>query len=68
MTVPLQQWAIGREYRRRLKKAFDARGIEIPFPHLSVYFGEASKPFKIEQERPGSPDHPITRSPDRPTS
>jgi small conductance mechanosensitive channel len=44
-TVPLQQWAVGREYRRRIKKAFDARGIEIPFPHLSVYFGEASKPW-----------------------
>jgi moderate conductance mechanosensitive channel len=49
MTIPLQQWAVGREYRRRLKKAFDARGIEIPFPHLSVYFGEASKPFRIEE-------------------
>jgi moderate conductance mechanosensitive channel len=49
MTVPLQQWSVGREYRRRLKKAFDARGIEIPFPHLSVYFGESSKPFRIEE-------------------
>ncbi len=49
MTLPLKQWEIGREYRRRIKKAFDARGIEIPFPHLSVYFGEASKPFKIEE-------------------
>ena len=44
-TRPLQQWMIGRELRRRIKKAFDAQGIEIPFPHLSVYFGEASKPF-----------------------
>jgi hypothetical protein len=23
-------------------------GIEIPFPHTSIYFGEASKPFKLE--------------------
>jgi small conductance mechanosensitive channel len=44
-TVPLRQWTVGREFRRRIKKAFDAAGIEIPFPHLSVYFGEASKPF-----------------------
>jgi small conductance mechanosensitive channel len=29
-TQPLQQFAIGREYRRRLKKAFDAAGIEMP--------------------------------------
>ena len=54
-TVPLQQWSIGREYRRRVKKAFDARGIEIPFPHVSLYVGEASKPFRIEEvPRPGS--------------
>jgi len=47
-TVPIQQWNVAREYRRRLKKAFDAKGIEIPFPHLSVYFGEASKPFAVQ--------------------
>ncbi len=47
-TVPLKQWAVGREYRRRVKKAFDAQGIEIPFPHVSVYFGEASKPFALK--------------------
>jgi small conductance mechanosensitive channel len=47
-TVPLQQWAVGREYRRRLKKAFDANGIEIPFPHLSVYFGDASRPWLVK--------------------
>lgn len=44
-TRPLRQWRIGRELRRRIKKAFDAEGIEIPFPHMSLYFGEASKPF-----------------------
>jgi small conductance mechanosensitive channel len=38
-TVPIKQWRIGRELRRRIKKAFDARGIEIPFPHLTLYFG-----------------------------
>jgi len=47
-TVPIQQWSVGREYRRRIKRAFDAKGIEIPFPHLSVYFGEASKPWLYE--------------------
>ena len=46
-TKPIKQWNIGREYRKRLKKAFDKNGIEIPFPHRSVYFGEASKPFEI---------------------
>jgi len=37
---PIQQWTMRREYLKRLKKAFDARGIEIPFPHLTVYAGE----------------------------
>jgi small conductance mechanosensitive channel len=36
---PIQQWNVKREYLRRLKKLFDARGIEIPFPHLTVYAG-----------------------------
>ena len=37
---PIQQWTIRREFLRRLKRAYDARGIEIPFPHLTVYAGE----------------------------
>jgi len=48
-TMPIQQWAVAREYRRRIKKAFDAQGIEIPFPHVSIYFGEASKPIAVRQ-------------------
>ena len=40
-THALRQWAAGREFNRRVKKAFDAAGIEIPFPHRTVYWGEA---------------------------
>lgn len=47
-TVPIQQWAVGREFLRRVKLAFDARGIEIPFPHQTLYFGEASKPIAVK--------------------
>ena len=36
---PMQQWAVMGELRLRLKKAFDAEGIEIPWPHTKVYFG-----------------------------
>ncbi|MBB4265016.1 mechanosensitive ion channel domain-containing protein [Roseospira visakhapatnamensis] len=38
-TKPIMQWWVGREYNRRLKMRFDALGIEIPFPHMTLYFG-----------------------------
>jgi small conductance mechanosensitive channel len=44
-TAPIKQWMVGREMNRRIKKKFDELGIEIPFPHRSLYFGEASKAF-----------------------
>jgi small conductance mechanosensitive channel len=39
-TKPIMQWAVGREFNRRLKKKFDERNIEIPFPHMTVYMGQ----------------------------
>jgi small conductance mechanosensitive channel len=39
-TKPLEQWTVAREYRRRLKNVFDEKGIEIPFPHVTLYMGE----------------------------
>ena len=39
-TTPGDQWAIGREYNRLVKKCFDAAGIEIPFPQTTLYFGQ----------------------------
>ncbi|HVC00280.1 MAG TPA: mechanosensitive ion channel family protein [Candidatus Dormibacteraeota bacterium] len=50
-TVPIQQWMVGREMNRRIKKKFDELGIEIPFPHMSLYFGEASKPFRMSLDQ-----------------
>ncbi|MBT3942162.1 MAG: mechanosensitive ion channel [Chloroflexi bacterium] len=38
---PLTQWGIMGELRRRIKRRFDEQGIEIPFPHQTVYWGEA---------------------------
>ncbi|RED11954.1 mechanosensitive ion channel domain-containing protein [Pontivivens insulae] len=39
-TLPGQQWGIGRAYNEIIKRLFDERGIEIPFPHQTIYFGE----------------------------
>ena len=39
-TVPLQQWSVGREFNRRVKKAFDAEGIETFSPQRVVYSQE----------------------------
>ncbi len=38
-TMPLKQWRIGREFNRRIKKRFDELGIEIPFPHMTLFMG-----------------------------
>jgi small conductance mechanosensitive channel len=38
-TKPIKQWRIAREFNRRLKKKFDEKNIEIPFPHLTLYPG-----------------------------
>lgn len=45
-TKPIKQWRIAREFNRRLKIAFDKQGIEIPFPHTTLYFGEDKKSKK----------------------
>jgi small-conductance mechanosensitive channel len=49
---PIQQWSMRREFLKRLKKAYDTRGIEIPFPHLTVYAGElkdgSAPPFHVK--------------------
>ena len=37
---PLRQFVLRREFNKRLKKAFDAGNIEIPFPHVTLYMGE----------------------------
>jgi len=42
-TKPIQQWRIGREFNRRLKSKFDELGIEIPFPHITLYPGKDKK-------------------------
>ncbi|SOC44028.1 small-conductance mechanosensitive channel [Rhizobium subbaraonis] len=38
-TLPGKQWGVGRALNGAVKRVFDARGIEIPFPHQTLYFG-----------------------------
>lgn len=49
--VALEQWSVRREFLRRLKHAFDERGIEIPFPHVAVYAGQ--------DKRGAAPESPL---------
>jgi len=53
-TVALEQWGVRREFLRRMKEAFDARGIEIPYPHMTVYAGQDKQgnapPFRIANQ------------------
>lgn len=56
-TVPIRQWAVAREFNRRLKRRFDELGIEIPFPHVTLYMGERKGggpvPVRVALERTG---------------
>jgi len=38
--MPLEQWGVRREFLKRIKFAFDEQGIEIPYPHLTIYPGQ----------------------------
>jgi small conductance mechanosensitive channel len=42
-THPGKQWAVGREFNRRMKKLFDARGIEIPVPQRTIAWREPQR-------------------------
>ena len=73
-TAPVKQWYVGREFNRRIKKRFDELGIEMPFPHTTLYFGEdkegAAPPARVfmgekDRARP-APSRKPEKS-DRPT-
>lgn len=54
-TKPIKQWYVGREFKRRLKKKFDEKDIEIPFPHVTLYMGQdkqgQSPPVHVSLEK-----------------
>lgn len=49
-TVPLKQWDVARELRRRIKYRFDAEGIQIPSPSLTFYWGNGQMPPALAAE------------------
>ncbi len=66
-TRPLGQWNVRREFYRRIKAAFDARGIEIPLPQRRLFFGVDktghAPPLHLMQEQvvPARPEHARNR-------
>ncbi len=57
-TAPGMQWAVGRAYNALVKKRLDAAGIEIPFPHRTLYFGQDQQgqapPLRLQQDSSAS--------------
>ncbi len=45
--LPGKQWPAGRELRARIKNAFDAAGIEIPFPQRTLWIKSEATPLEI---------------------
>lgn len=54
-TKPGTQWALGRAYNEIIKEVFDRAGVEIPFPHMTLYWGEDKQgnapPLRIDRKK-----------------
>lgn len=67
--IQLSVWAkrenflkLKNEIYQQIKEAFDSNGIEIPFPHLSLYSGEESKPINIAMTEKEVTDKEMTEN------
>ena len=49
-TVHKQQWAVRREFNRRIKLAFDKSGIEIPFPQTTISYLDTKKKKPVKKK------------------
>jgi small conductance mechanosensitive channel len=52
-TLPMQRWEVMGQLRLRLKREFDKEGIEIPWPHTKVYFGNAPPAPETKKTKKG---------------
>jgi moderate conductance mechanosensitive channel len=50
-TTPSEQWKVSRELRHRLKEAFDAHGIEIPYPQRTVWVRHVNEDGEVDMRR-----------------
>lgn len=54
-TLPGEQWVVGRAYNRLVKLYFDKAGIEMPYPHQTIYWGErkdgSAPPLRMVREQ-----------------
>jgi moderate conductance mechanosensitive channel len=50
-TRPIKQWEVSREFKRRLKNKFDELGIEIPFPHRTLYWGAGRDNQRLKESK-----------------
>jgi moderate conductance mechanosensitive channel len=61
-TRPLRQFAVRRAFLERMKRIFDERGIEIPFPHQTIWFGEdkmgSAPPMRLLKDSQPSAEPP----------
>ena len=57
-TLPIKQWGVRREFNRRIKRAFDEQGIEIPFPYRTLTWAKDAP-----EPPPGIPPLGKTRGP-----
>jgi len=69
-TKPMQQWPVLGELRRRIKRVFDEEGVEIPWPHIKLYYGEEKKKAEPPPEKPTKgparrKTHPAPEAPPR---
>ena len=64
-TKPLAQWAVMGELRLRLKKVFDKEGIEIPWPHTKIFFGNAPEISINRSAGQETPEAPSDQQPSK---
>ena len=68
-TTPGDQWVVGRAYNRLVKMYFDAAGIEMPFPHMEIYFGQdkdgSAPPLHVRYRAEGKA-HPAPAAAEKP--